>query len=331
MAKQVNYCCFCGEICSAVKQGYLETSVRYNCKVCGNYVTPDLFDVNHYCDKDKVASYLFYHGKYALDFNSDEKYFVLTTADNKDKYTNSSYIKITPEIIEAFYPRTFSERIDKILLYIAKSSSYIGDSIEMTYGEMHSACFITRYDKLRRNLLEPQISEQVSTLVKYLKSNEYIGCSSGPKGFVIQLLPDGWKRVDELQRDVSKGKNVFIAMSYDEEMNAVEDAIKAAIATCDYNPIILKDLEYNHQIVPEMLHQIRQAKFVVAEFTNHNNGAYYEAGYALAQGKEVIHLCRRSSFGKDGHFDVKQINTILWDDTEDLKDKLTKRIMATID
>lgn len=330
MAKQVNYCCFCGEICSAVKQGYLETSVRYNCKVCGNYVTPDLFDVNHYCNKDMIASYLFYNCNFSLNHRNRDKFFVLTTNDNKDNYTNHNYIKVTPEIIEAFYPKTFSERIDKILLCIAKASSYIGDSVKLTYGEMHSACFVTRYDELGNTLLDQQIASQISAIVKYLKDNEYLSCSGGPEGFIIQLLPDGWKRVDELQRDISKGKDVFIAMSYDKEMNDVEDAIKSAVATCEYNPIILKDLEYNHQIVPEMLHQIRQAKFVIAELTNHNNGAYYEAGYALALGKQVIHLCKKSSFGEDGHFDVKQINTILWNDTEDLKDKLIKRINATI-
>ena len=92
----------------------------------------------------------------------------------------------------------------------------------------------------------------------------------------------------------------------------------------------MDEIEHNHQIVPEMLYEIRQAKFVIAELTGHNNGAYFEAGYALGNGKEVIQLCRKDKFGEDGHFDVKQVNTILWEDTKDLQERLKNRIRATM-
>lgn len=92
----------------------------------------------------------------------------------------------------------------------------------------------------------------------------------------------------------------------------------------------MDEIEHNHQIVPEMLYQIREARFIVADFTNHNNGAYYEAGYALGLGKEVIHVCNKARFGEDGHFDIKQINTVLWEEPDDLRTKLSARIKATI-
>lgn len=92
----------------------------------------------------------------------------------------------------------------------------------------------------------------------------------------------------------------------------------------------MDELEHNGQIVPEMLYQIRQAKFVVADLTHKNNGAYYEAGYALGNGKPVIQLCRSDEFNGSGHFDVKQICTILWNSESEIKDKLVDRIRATI-
>ena len=119
-------------------------------------------------------------------------------------------------------------------------------------------------------------------------------------------------------------------MSFAEDMKSVEDAIRNSILSCGFKPMIIKDKEYNRQIVPEILHEIKQARFVIAEFTNHNNGAYYEAGYALALGKEVIHLCKDESFDNDAHFDVKQVNTIRWKTIDDLEEKLIKRIKATI-
>jgi len=79
-----------------------------------------------------------------------------------------------------------------------------------------------------------------------------------------------------------------------------------------------------------MLYEIREARFVIAELTGHNNGAYFEAGYALGFGKDVIQICQKSKFNEDGHFDVKQVNSVLWDDTDDLTKKLILRIKATI-
>lgn len=119
-------------------------------------------------------------------------------------------------------------------------------------------------------------------------------------------------------------------MSFAEDMKDVREAIKKAILDNGYVPRIMDEIEHNHQIVPEMLYEIRQSKFVIAELTNHNNGAYFEAGYALGQGKEVIQVCKEDRFHTDGHFDVKQINTIMWNSTEDLIQKLSARIKATI-
>ena len=79
-----------------------------------------------------------------------------------------------------------------------------------------------------------------------------------------------------------------------------------------------------------MLYEIREARFVIAELTGHNNGAYFEAGYALGFGKEVIQICKASAFGTDGHFDVKQVNTILWKNIDELTQRLISRIKATI-
>lgn len=109
------------------------------------------------------------------------------------------------------------------------------------------------------------------------------------------------------------------------------EAIKEAVTSCGFVPRIMDEIQHNHQIVPEMLYEIRESRFVIAELTEHNNGAYFEAGYALGKEKEVIQICKEDAFAQDGHFDVKQINTILWHDTDDLKEKLKARIRATLE
>ena len=74
-----------------------------------------------------------------------------------------------------------------------------------------------------------------------------------------------------------------------------------------------------------MLKEIRACKFLVADFTNQNKGVYFEAGYARALGKTVIHTCKESDFS-NVHFDIKQTQFVIWKNEEDLETKLKKQI-----
>ena len=121
-------------------------------------------------------------------------------------------------------------------------------------------------------------------------------------------------------------------MKFGDKTMELRKTLKQAISEAGYLPVLIDEVQYNGQIVPEMLYQIRESRFVIAELSHHNNGAYYEAGYALGIGKEVIHICEEKSMGSKLHFDVKQVNTITYkaDDLDGLKERLIKRIQATI-
>ena len=105
-------------------------------------------------------------------------------------------------------------------------------------------------------------------------------------------------------------------MKFGKETEELREKLKEGIREAGYEPIIMDEVEHNHQIVPEMLYQIKNSKFIIAELSHHNNGAYYEAGYALGLGKEVIHICKKSELTSGLHFDVAQVNTIVYDDIE---------------
>ncbi|GEM_PF-2142352 len=123
--------------------------------------------------------------------------------------------------------------------------------------------------------------------------------------------------------------NVFIAMSFNEEMNDVREALMRSITNCGYNPIIMDLKEHNNQIVPEIFYEIKKSKFIVADLTQHKNGVYYEIGYAEALDKEIILCCRDNDY-KKAHFDIAQMNIIKWSKTKELQEKLEKRIKVTI-
>jgi nucleoside 2-deoxyribosyltransferase len=87
--------------------------------------------------------------------------------------------------------------------------------------------------------------------------------------------------------------------------------------------------EHNNQITDEIIAAIRDAEFVIADFTGNRGGVYYEAGFARGLGRPVIHCCRDTDFD-DRHFDTKLINHIKWSDPADLREKLANRIKATV-
>ena len=58
---------------------------------------------------------------------------------------------------------------------------------------------------------------------------------------------------------------------------------------------------------------IRRAKFVLADLTHGNNGAYWEAGFAEGCGVSVIYICEERVFGREStHFDTNHLTTVMW-------------------
>lgn len=122
-------------------------------------------------------------------------------------------------------------------------------------------------------------------------------------------------------------KKVFFAMWFDDKMGDAKVKIKEAIKHTGYEPVFINDKEYNGQIVPEIFKEIDDSLFVIADLTGQRGGVYYEAGYAMAREKQVILCCRKE---ETTHFDVAQINTIYWENQDDLYKRLVDRIKATI-
>jgi hypothetical protein len=152
----------------------------------------------------------------------------------------------------------------------------------------------------------------------------------GDKAFA--LTEDGYKRINELKEGGS-GSDVFIAMQFKNEQGQdrkdIVDAIKSACTACGFSAFLITEKQYNDGITDEILREIKKSRFVIADFTYGNNGAYWEAGFAQGAGREVIRCCERASFSNGGlHFDVKHYNTILWNSSEDLYSQLRERISA---
>lgn len=159
----------------------------------------------------------------------------------------------------------------------------------------------------------------------YVKETEYRG--------VYSITAVGWQKIEELRKNEQVTQQGFIAMIFREEAKPIREAFKKAIEKCGYHPMILDEKEHNNQIVPEIFYEIKRSKFAVVDVTYPSLGAYYEAGYAQALGKEVIVCCREDIFHDPTnrpHFDIAQKAIITWKDEGELVERLKRRIEATV-
>jgi len=164
-----------------------------------------------------------------------------------------------------------------------------------------------------------------------------VGTESGSTGVItVVVTPRGWAHFEKLTRGASApGNPAFVAMWFGgtEERSNMDDAfvraIGPAIEQAGYRATRVDLAEHNDWIMDKVLGDIRLAPFVVADFTGHRNGVYFEAAFARGLGTPVIHMCRKDCFGQ-AHFDTTQLNHIVWSTPEELRQRLYNRIRSTI-
>ena len=214
-------------------------------------------------------------------------------------------------------PRSPLERIDRILLYVFK------------YMETDDA-IVTLNSDHDYSLAYAKNASEFAFLTDKAKELGYLESPLPPVPEECRLTIEGWKQVATVNRDEVRTSQAFIAMSFDESLRSVyTDGIKPALNQTGYMPLRVDDAQYNEKIDDRIIADIRKSGLVIADFTQHKGGVYFEAGFALGLGIPVIWICRDTDF-KDTHFDTRQYNHIVWKNADDLRDKLIARIEATV-
>lgn len=225
------------------------------------------------------------------------------------------------------YPKTFSERINNILLNLSKESLSFNTSIYI--DNLLPALFYCDSDDFE----EEKLSLARSLVESGLLARDIDTPLSLELGYRVKLTLQAWVNLDQLKKESLN--NGFIAMSFQDKNLALKVSIKKAIESSGYLAIILSDHHHNNYIMPEVFYQIEKCRFMIVDISDSNLGAYYEAGYAQALGKEIIVICDECIFnGKDNkpHFDIAQKNMIIFDrnNLPKLEHAIYQRIEATV-
>jgi nucleoside 2-deoxyribosyltransferase len=225
--------------------------------------------------------------------------------------TSDNWRQFAEEHTQTPVPR----KLEMLLRWYERQSAYAGDVIE-TWENIYP-------------LVDAQNDKEVVFLRATLAKQGLIETEPS-KQAGIQISAKGWEYLHPPSAGGIRGV-CFVAMSFDHSLNEVyEDGIRKALEIdCGYTALRVDRVHHNDVITDRIVAGIREAQFVVADFTLHRPAVYYEAGFAKGLGREVVRTCRDTDFDKLC-FDTRQFMHIKWTEAADLRSALSAHIKGTL-
>lgn len=149
--------------------------------------------------------------------------------------------------------------------------------------------------------------------------------------FKAALTFDGWRLYEELLEGKGDSRTAFMALQFGDGRldRMVDEVFRPAVRQTGFELIRVDDVPRAGLIDDHIRVMIRKARFVVADLTHDNSGAYWEAGFAEGLGKPVVFTCERTKFEEDAtHFDTSHQHTVTW--AEDRPGEAARDLKATI-
>lgn len=285
-----------------------------NCRLCGKYILNGLLTEEYLrtlSSDDKVRLSGFYRECKEFDLDIYDSLMFLNKENCERLLLDNKLPRKKDVMIKA----------RKMLKYIYKKTSYLGERIDF-HNDDYSIAYASN-------------NEECHALLRYLYDKGYIKYQVLFPSSLIELTIYGIQAIKEINSDSSQ---IFVALGFQSELKSYlidEDFKKQIEDKTGYKLITIDQKEYNNKICDEIIAEINQSKAIIADFSDNNRGAYYEAGYAHGLGLEVIFVCKDEE--KDGkklieqvHFDTNHFNHIVWKDKVDLAEQLINRINRTL-
>jgi hypothetical protein len=227
------------------------------------------------------------------------------------------------------WPLRVTERLDRVLLNLGRGTQTVGQACRLGKRVFGGGQWFS--------ILFAESESEANFYIMALQERGFIRDTPEDEGVIVTAA--GWARIEELERTTSStGNPAFVAMWFGDDqekettsfMSGVfNDHIKPPIEKAGYKCDRVDLAPHNDFVMDKVLGMIRVAPFVVADFTGNRNGVYFEAGFARGLGIPVIHTCQEGHF-EGAHFDIKQVNTIVWATPEVLGEKLYHRLAGTL-
>ena len=214
-------------------------------------------------------------------------------------------------------PLPFLEKAKRLLIHLSAQSNPLGTVYGTAYDLSSSRI---------ESMLETFIHDDVEFVNNFLEQQGLVQ----PLGGLWLVTGLGFLRADEWKQSAASSSQAFVAMWFSNDMeSAWADGLQKGVSDAGYKPLRIDNKEHANKICDEIISEIRRSRFLVADYTGHRGGVYYEAGYAAGRNLPVILTCKEDQMGHL-HFDVRQYNCIDWKSPDELARRLQVRIEAVI-
>lgn len=187
------------------------------------------------------------------------------------------------------------------------------------------------------SVMGAKTSKGFRLIANYLTESKLIegdfGTASSRGHFYLTFK--GWDHYEQLKKGAFNSRKAFMAMKFDvqELDNIFTNYFIPAVHKTGFDLMTLNDSKRAGLIDDRLRVEIMTSRFLIADLTHDNKGAYWEAGFAEGLGKPVIYTCEKKKFDEEKtHFDTNHHLTIKWDINEPSKavDDLKATIRATL-
>jgi nucleoside 2-deoxyribosyltransferase len=251
------------------------------------------------------------------DLSPTEKAILSIQARRRSKHPERHILPIHfgnfEALIETYIAPDLATRFSMVLEYFAKQSNDVGSAVERP--DTYPAFECTSVQSLHwviDALVESQLLQWVPEI--------------GQERPRLIVTPKGWIEIGSTNAIAG---TCFIAMSFNTEMDTAHQVIERVIRDLKLRPLRVDKVEHNKNINDFIMAEIRKSEVVIAEFTGQRAGVYFEAGFALGLGREVVYVCRDDDF-KNTHFDTNSYSHVIWADLQELETKLRARLLNTV-
>jgi len=320
MGNKVEECFFCGTKCEVYPVSSHHWIKQYECENCGIYQIDEKPEVNGYSfteeEKFKMACLLNERRLRGLGG------VALAGKPVEEKTAGDFSIISVDEILREF-PNKAGDFITRTLLNLSRLVQQPFEAIKLFLEP------VGKYVLFSKNVVE------AARLLRELASRGWIsllrtGDLEKGSPFSFYLTSEAWEIIENLRPETKDSKCVFVAMWFDPSMDTFyESGIRRAVEEAGYTPVKINLVEFNGKICDEIIAEIKRCKFIISDFSGQRGGVYFEAGYAMGQGKTVIFIVKEEDV-TNLHFDTRQYNHIVYNSPEELYEKLYNRICATI-
>jgi CheY-like chemotaxis protein len=139
-----------------------------------------------------------------------------------------------------------------------------------------------------------------------------------PKAFGAQLV--------EILTQTRRRHSCFLAMPFDPVYDSLFQVVEGCVQKAGYRCVRVDQQQFTTSIVNKIFDEIRKAKLIVFVATGRNANAFFEAGFAVALGKEVVTITDEVT---SLPFDVRDRNALAYHgDLQQLETRLMGRLLA---